>query len=55
MITRDHEEPAEPFTAGPGFRLELLPSGPGESATEWRTPEPPAVADEHGLGEVLAD
>lgn len=57
MITRDQEEPAESFAAGPGFWLELLPSSSVEFSTEWRTPEPPVVADDHGLGrgEAAAD
>ena len=55
MITRDQEEPLESFTAGPGFWLELLPSSAVEFSTEWRTPEAVAVADDPGLGEVLAD
>lgn len=59
MITRDQEEPVESFAGGPGFWLELLPSSSVEFSTEWRTPEPTAVADDCGLGpgrgEAVAD
>ncbi|GIG63824.1 hypothetical protein [Phytomonospora endophytica] len=55
MITREHEDRAETYTAGPGFTLEVDTSAAVEPPYEWRAPDTADAAGERGRDDALAD